>query len=188
MAQDVPSYVPLLNQIAAAEAIGERMLKCWAEKAKNPELAKVLNAVAIREGEHSKAFEKRLCELGYSVDWSDTLGGGPETDAYVAFLESDASDEEKLERAFGLVPEGADPFKGFFDDQSIDPTTGALLGRYIAEERDSGRMLRQCYEDLCGSRSSGESASLEDVCQAVTSLTGLVTELKGEIAALKAGA
>jgi len=35
-----------------------------------------------------------------------------------------------------------------FGDTTIDIQTGALLGRYIAEERDSGRMLRACREAL----------------------------------------
>ncbi len=35
-----------------------------------------------------------------------------------------------------------------FEDTSIDIQTGELLGRYIAEERDSGRLLRACYEQL----------------------------------------
>jgi hypothetical protein len=29
-----------------------------------------------------------------------------------------------------------------FSDKTIDPVTGGLLGRYIAEERDTGRLLR----------------------------------------------
>ena len=39
-------------------------------------------------------------------------------------------------------------------DKSIDPQTGALLGRFIAEERDSGRILREAY--LCARKRSGE--------------------------------
>ena len=40
---------------------------------------------------------------------------------------------------------GPDIFDKFFSDHSIDVQTGELLGRYIAEERDSGRRLRACY-------------------------------------------
>ena len=38
--------------------------------------------------------------------------------------------------------EPADQFARFFEDTTIDPQTGELLGRYIAEERDTGRRPR----------------------------------------------
>jgi hypothetical protein len=41
-----------------------------------------------------------------------------------------------------------DVFDGFFKDHSIDIATGELLGRYIAEERDTARLLHSCYEQL----------------------------------------
>jgi hypothetical protein len=41
-----------------------------------------------------------------------------------------------------------DLFDDFFKDHTIDIRTGELLGRYIAEERDTGRLLRGCYECL----------------------------------------
>ena len=52
-----------------------------------------------------------------------------------------------------------------FADKTIDIQTGALLGRYIAEERDSGRMLRACYEQLCGEEagSAPTNPSLDEV-------------------------
>ena len=39
-------------------------------------------------------------------------------------------------------------FDGFFRDHTIDIATAELLGRYIAEERDTARLLRGCYEQL----------------------------------------
>jgi hypothetical protein len=52
--------------------------------------------------------------------------------------------------ALDALDTGAEPdiFDRFFTDHSIDIQTGALLGRYICEERDSGRLLRSCYEQL----------------------------------------
>jgi len=35
-----------------------------------------------------------------------------------------------------------------FNDKTIDPITGGLLGRYIAEERDSTRLLAAEYDRL----------------------------------------
>ena len=55
-------------------------------------------------------------------------------------------------KALGLhrLDTGDEPdiFDGVFRNHSIDIRTGELLGRYIAEERDSGRLLRSCYEQL----------------------------------------
>ena len=46
-----------------------------------------------------------------------------------------------------------------FNDHSIDIQTGALLGRYIAEERDSGRMFQDCYSQLCAAEANGHATS-----------------------------
>ena len=62
---------------------------------------------------------------------------------------SDKSDLEKLDLlGYAKEREGPDVFDNFFSDHSIDITTGALLGRYIAEERDTIRMLQSCRERL----------------------------------------
>ena len=37
-------------------------------------------------------------------------------------------------------PDAPDPFASMFASPDIDPVTGALFGRFIAEEKDSGRM------------------------------------------------
>jgi hypothetical protein len=64
---------------------------------------------------------------------------------------SDCSDLEKMEAlGLGRLDTGSEPdiFDGFFKDHTIDIRTGELLGRYIAEERDTARLLRSCYEQL----------------------------------------
>jgi len=69
--------------------------------------------------------------------------------------------------------------------------TGELLGRYIAEERDSGRMLRGCYnvlrERAGGARRPGTNAAasaselrelhgrLDEICAAIGKLQQEVT-------------
>ena len=42
-----------------------------------------------------------------------------------------------------------DVFDSFFENKDLDPVTGGLLGRYVAEERDSGRKFAECYGLLC---------------------------------------
>ena len=62
------------------------------------------------------------------------------------------SDKEKFEalRLGQSQKNGArDIFDSFFENKDLDPVTGSLLGRYVAEERDSGRKLAECYRLLC---------------------------------------
>jgi rubrerythrin len=154
---DKPSYIGLLNAIAVAEGQAECYLQAWAAATPSDDVRQVLTTVALREGEHSKAFEKRLCELGYSVRAKDDAKAAER--AAVA-ARTDLSDKEKFEQ-LGLVGEGDGPdvFSSMFADKNIDIQTGALLGRYIAEERDSGRMFRECYAQLSSASNGGASGA-----------------------------
>jgi hypothetical protein len=113
---------------------------------------------AIREGEHGEAFAEASCELGYTL-----LPAGIEFDDKMEIASSTSlTDREKFEK-LGLSrdfdPSQPDVFSKFFDDKTIDIQTGALLGRYIAEERDSGRMLRGCYDQLCAAENGHATRS-----------------------------
>jgi rubrerythrin len=183
-----PSYLGLLNAIALGEGRAHQYLSCWAAKTPDPDVKKIIATVAIREGEHSHAFTKRLCELGFAVqDRPDTT-----FEKNMGIANADCSDLEKFE-ALGYGRGGEmsrDPFKGIFDDESIDVQTGELLGRYIAEERDSGRMLRGCYNVLrerAGARRPGMNPAaganelrdlhgrLDEICAAIGKLQQEVT-------------
>lgn len=142
-----PSYLGLLNAIAVAEGEAEEYLACWASVTGNDAVRKVISTVALREGEHAKAFEKRICELGYEL-----RGGERDSDKLDIAASTELTDRQKFERlGLGTQSDGPDVFSRMFDDKTIDIQTGALLGRYIAEERDSGRMLAECYDQLCDS-------------------------------------
>jgi hypothetical protein len=134
-----PSYLGLLNAIAIGERRGHAVLSAWRETTGDAELAATLDVVAIREQEHAATFIKRLCELGYGVREKPN----PAFDDRLAAARSTISDAEKFRRVLGYGEvAAADPLARLFDDHSIDPQTGALLGRFIAEERDSERRLR----------------------------------------------
>lgn len=143
---DKPSYLGLLNAIAVAEAEAEQYLEEWARITDRDDVRHVIATVALREGEHAKAFAKRINELGFAVK-----GRAPDPSRASIAASTELSDREKFEKlGLGDDPgEGPDIFAGMFGDTSIDIQTGGLLGRYIAEERDSGRMLRACYQQLC---------------------------------------
>ncbi len=155
-----PSYLGLLNAISNAEAEAECYLSAWASVTPREDVRTVLRTVALREGEHAKAFAKRMCELGFEVQ--------PRTDAkaderMAVACSTSLSDLEKFERLeLGLAPVDGKPdiFAGMFGDPTIDIQTGGLLGRYIAEERDSGRLFQSCRAQLTAeARSNGAAGN-----------------------------
>jgi rubrerythrin len=181
---DKPSYLGLLNAIAVAESRAHTYLSAWLDRTADPAVRQVLATVAAREGEHGMSFAKRINELGYSVREKDDPGFEKRT----AIATSDRTDLEKME-ALGLdrLDTGTKPdlFDDVFKDHSIDIATGELLGRYIAEERDSARLLRCCYEQLKArpgtlahgpavdaDRLAAVEAKLDAICIAIEDLRG----------------
>jgi rubrerythrin len=179
-----PSYLGLLNAIAVAEGRAHTYLCAWAARTQSDDVRRVLLRVAAREGEHAATFAKRINELGFEVRHKDRA----ELDKAMEIVTSDRSDLEKM-KALKLhrldTRDKPDVFDGFFKDHSIDIRTGELLGRYIAEERDSARRLRACYEQLklhaaAVPASSNGAGSLESK---VDALCRAVDELRHAIAA-----
>ncbi|MEA3218561.1 MAG: hypothetical protein QOJ19_4717 [Acidimicrobiia bacterium] len=144
-----PTYIELLNRISNAEAEAEGYLNAWAATTTRDDVRQIMSAVALREGEHGKAFAKRLCELGYSIE---PISTGKAAERLPITSSTTLTDREKFEKlGFGRPtdPSTPDQFSSMFADKDIDIQTGALLGRYIAEERDSTRMFEECYAQLC---------------------------------------
>jgi rubrerythrin len=133
-----PSYLGLLNAIAIGEGEAAEYLSGWADVTKDKNVRRALRTVIAREAEHSAAFTKRLDELGYGV----LPKPNPNHAKRLQFARSSKSDVEKLEKfGFDRDPSLPDIFDRMFNNHDIDVTTGALLGRYIAEERDTLRLL-----------------------------------------------
>ena len=183
---DKPSYLGLLNAISLAETDAHCYLTAWAKATPSDEVRAVLTTVAHREGEHGMTFAKRINELGYSLLPKDN----PKFAEQMAIASSDRSDLEKFE-LLGIGREqgdGPDIFAGFFNDTTIDIQTGELLGRYISEERDSGRLLRHCYSLLqeagtAGGSTSASSASLAALEDKVDTLCRAVDDLRQVVCA-----
>jgi hypothetical protein len=177
---DKPSYLGLLNAISNAETDAECYLDAWAKTTPRDDVRSIISTVALREGEHGKAFAKRICELGYALQ--------PRVDESVkdkmAIVSStsltDREKFEKLDIARPVDPNKPDIFSTMFNDTNIDIQTGQLLGRYIAEERDSGRLLRGCYEQLCAEeegRSSGNASTEARLARVEALLEELVAKV-----------
>ena len=144
------SYIGTLNAIANGERVGYELFAAWSMATTDDKLRPVLDRVAIREMEHSWAFEKRLSELGFSLQPSKDKSAGK----LVKLMKSKVSDEEKF-AAVGIgvphdksAPQPEDRLLKVLADASIDPQTGALLGRFICEERESGRDLNKAWRAL----------------------------------------
>ncbi len=185
---DKPSYLGLLNAIAVGELGGEAQFSAWAAATSNDAVRSIVHTVALREAEHARSFAKRLDELGYTV--LDRPDPGLARRVEIAGS-AELSDCEKLERlGFSSTAEvRPDVFSKFFDDTTIDPVTGALMGRYIAEERDTGRMLRSCHAELaaCGAAAAAEPEARTDVLDRLDRIEGalevLVTAASAKTAA-----
>jgi rubrerythrin len=158
---DKPSYLGLLNALSLAETNAYRYLSEWGKQITDPDVRRVVLTVAAREGEHGLAFAKRINELGFELKEKPDEG----FDKQLEIVTSSRTDLEKME-ALGLGQEKSsaepDVFDNFFRDHSIDIRTGELLGRYIAEERDSGRMLRECHGLLRQAADAEAAASRPD--------------------------
>jgi len=177
---DKPSYLGLLNAIAVAEAQAHAYLTAWADCTPSPDVRRVLLTVAAREGEHGMSFAKRINELGYEVRCNDDS----DLTKAMELVTSDRSDLEKMEKLkLNTLDTGDKPdiFDGLFKDHSIDIRTGELLGRYIAEERDTARLLRSCYEQLA----AADAGSAQPASPALTSLEAKVDALCGAVDELR---
>lgn len=174
---DQPTYLDLLNAVARGERNAHCYLTEWANVTADPEVRKTLLTVAAREGEHAASFTKRINELGFEpVDVED-----PQLAKTVEMMRSDCSDLEKMEslQLDRLTnADGTDIFDTFFNDHSIDIRTGQLLGRYIAEEHDSLRLLSECHRCL---RDAAEAEAGRGQTKATRAMTRRLSSLEGKV-------
>ena len=175
-----PTYLKLLRGIANAESDAHCYLTAWRDTTTNPDVRAVLTTVASREGEHGMAFAKRVIELGFEFERCEDASLAEK----VSVARSNCSDMEKAEY-FGLTR--AEQTLSFFDnvfkDHSIDIKTGELLGRYIAEEHDTARLAKTCYDALCAIAASEKQADasvatleakVDALCRSVEELRQIV--------------
>jgi hypothetical protein len=151
-----PTYLGLLNAIALGEARAHRYLDEWIAVTPDPDVKAVLQTVAWREGEHGMSFAKRIDELGYTVRQREDPN--LERDLEIA-RSTELSDLEKFDHfGLGRLTETLSFFDDLFKDHTIDIRTGELLGRYVAEEFDSARLLEACWKGLTRARGAEAAA------------------------------
>jgi hypothetical protein len=177
---DKPSYLGLLNAIAIAESDAECLLQAWADVSPNDEVRDLLRFVALREGEHGKAFAKRISELGFAVRPKVAADSEKRMKVAVSTRLTDRQKFEKLGFGRDEDTDGPDVFTGMFADTTIDIQTGALHGRYNAEERDTGRRLRACYASLVATDECEPVGAVETVDDRLDRIERMLEKLVAE--------
>ena len=141
-----PAYLGLLNAISLGESEAGVLLEAWANATPDEDLAKVLRFVALREKQHGDAFCRRLLELGYPLRQKvdpDAVG------RLAKYANPKIHDCEKLPAESDDDSAVVDAFldiEASVKAGKYDPMTANMLTWYIAEERDSGRRLKQAYD------------------------------------------
>jgi hypothetical protein len=154
-----PSYLGLLNAISLGESAAGVYLEAWANVTPNAELASTLRLVAARERSHGEVFCRRIAELGYTLR---PKANPRDAEQLAKLANPNISDLEKVPDA---REEEADPFAEIrrrISEGEFDPMTANLMNWYIAEEKDSGRRLREAYDCVreTSRKGSGKPAAM----------------------------
>ena len=171
-----PGYLGLLNAISLGESAAGVYLEAWANVTPNADLACTLRLVAARERSHGDVFCRRIAELGFTL----MPKSNPRDAEQLAKLANpNISDLEKIPAA---REEESDPFgeiRRRISEGEFDTMTANLMNWYIAEEKDSGRRLREAYDcvrdmgrkgsaKMSGSAAVGPSADAEAMMACMT--------------------
>ncbi len=179
---DQPSYLALLSRITHAETDAECYLNAWAAATPSSDVRRIISTIALREGEHGKAFAKRISELGFEP--APCLESKTAERMPIA-ASTTLTDREKFEQlGFGKPADPANPdqYAAMFADPTIDIRTGELLGRYVSEERDSIRLFRSCYAELCAESEPAVSASTQCIEDRLTGIEQCLNQLVARLA------
>jgi len=139
-----PHYLELLNTIAIQEREAGIFLKEWSQKTNNDVLRANLALVARRETSHYKIFNRRIEELGFTLE-DRTI---PELEERKKIFSSDLSDTEKntwrKTRIFEQKGHSTrDKYVAAASDETVDGLTRSLLRWFADVEEDSTHILNQ---------------------------------------------
>ena len=190
-----PSFLGTLNAISLAESGAGVYLEAWANATQDEDLACCLRLVASRETSHGDLFCRRISELGFELQQTPDR----EVAAKIArYANPKISDIEKIGEDRG---EQKDPFGDLerqIEDGTFDPLTAKLTTWYIAEERDSGKLLREHYARIRGGKpsmsgsngtmtatASGPSADAQAIMECMTAGFSRIETSLGKLAKAK---
>ena len=157
-----PAYLGTLNAISLGEADAGRYLTAWAAVTPDEGLKCALEFVAARETSHGDVFRRRIEELGFELRCTEK--DMAESDERCGrYGSASVSDEEKIGPQPDGADDGVDPFAQIekqLGEGLYDPLTALLMRWYIAEERDSGQILRDAYRQVRASAKPAGNGSL----------------------------
>ena len=139
-----PHYLELLNTIAIQEREAGIFLQEWAQKTNNDVLRANLALVARRETSHYEIFNRRIEELGFTLE-DRTI---PELVERKRIFSSDLSDTEKnawrktrmsKQKGYSI----RDKYVAAASDETVDLLTRSLLRWFADVEEDSTDILNQ---------------------------------------------
>jgi rubrerythrin len=178
-----PPYIGLLNAIAVGEERGGQLFEAWASTTKDKKLRRCLSLVAAREHDHARLFCERLGELGFAVRPAKP---DPGFERRLAVLGSAVSDRKKLAAYEDRTPGATAPASA---PPQLDPVTKALYDWFIAEERDSGRILRAAFDEIRPKKGqTKDEPPAEDDCVKLFRGIAAAEKVGGRVLAAWAGA
>lgn len=181
------AYMGTLVAIATAEHRTALMMRAWRDTTEDKALAAALDKVANTEEEHGIAFTKHARALGADLN-EDPMAEyvGAVTQAVARSKET--SDLEKFRQLMsyeaGVESPRPDPLIHMMDEPTIDSATGALIGRYIAEERESERCLKTELNRIARAAEQDnpqvdeEDELIAQLATTIRQLSGILKELK----------
>ena len=139
-----PHYLELLNTIAIQEREAGIFLQEWAQKTNNDVLRANLALVARRETSHYEIFNRRIEELGFTLE-DRTI---PELVERKRIFSSNLSDTEKNAwRKTRMSKQKGhsirDKYVAAASDETVDLLTRSLLRWFADVEEDSTEILNQ---------------------------------------------
>jgi hypothetical protein len=179
-----PSFLGMLTATAVAEHRTAMALSTWSKVTEDSQLLAALDQVANTEEEHSVAFINRLAELGFDFvpspldEYTDSV--------MLGVARSVATDVEKFRLLLNYddsVPAESYGLVRMFDDESLDPETCGLIGRFIAEERVSDVLLRSELHRIVVSEQvatpiADEDKLIAEFASCVEQMTRILEDLK----------
>ena len=138
-----PSYLGLLNAISLAESAAGVLSGGVGQGDAQRGSGLHLRLVAARERSHGEVFCRRIGELGYSLRRKPDPRGAeqlaklanPTSATWRRFRRRSEEESRPVREIRRRMAEG-----------DFDPMTVNLMNWYIAEEKDSGRRLREAYD------------------------------------------
>ena len=187
MAMEKPEYLGTLNAISLAESEAGVYLEAWANATDDEDLACCLRLVAAREASHGETFCRRISELGFELQPKQDPAAAARLAKYanpkISDLEKIGPDRQDPQIADAFADFEKKIAEGYYDDMTCN-----MMSWYVAEERDSGRRLREAYAKVREKNGMGKKAKMNGEMKApAAAMSGPSADAEAIMACMTAG-